>query len=41
MDALGVRRPAGFHGGKATHLPIATAHKVVSAATCPVLTIRG
>jgi nucleotide-binding universal stress UspA family protein len=38
---LGVRRPAGFHGGKATHLPIATAHKVVSAATCPVLTIRG
>jgi nucleotide-binding universal stress UspA family protein len=38
---LGVRRPAGFRGGKATHLPIATAHKVVSAATCPVLTIRG
>lgn len=38
---LGVRRPAGFRGGKATHLPIATAHKVVSGATCPVLTIRG
>ena len=32
---LGVRRPAGFHGGKATHLPVATAHKVVSGATCP------
>jgi len=38
---LGVRRPAGFHGGKATHLPIATAHKVVSGSTCPVLTVRG
>jgi nucleotide-binding universal stress UspA family protein len=38
---LGVRRPAGFRGGKATHLPIATAHKVVSGATCPVLTVRG
>jgi nucleotide-binding universal stress UspA family protein len=38
---LGVRRPAGFHGGKATHLPVATAHKVVCGATCPVLTVRG
>lgn len=34
---LGVRQPGGF----ATHLPIATAHKVVSSATCPVLTVRG
>jgi hypothetical protein len=24
-----------------THLPIAIAHKVVSHATCPVLTVRG
>jgi nucleotide-binding universal stress UspA family protein len=24
----------------ATHLPMATAHKIVSHATCPVLTIR-
>jgi hypothetical protein len=28
------RPPNSFRGGKATHLPIATAHKVVSAATC-------
>jgi nucleotide-binding universal stress UspA family protein len=34
---LGVRRPGGF----VTHLPIATAHKVVSNANCPVLTVRG
>ena len=34
---LGVRRPSGF----VTHLPIATAHKVVSNANCPVLTVRG
>jgi nucleotide-binding universal stress UspA family protein len=27
--------------GAATHLPISTAHKVVSHATCPVLTVRG
>lgn len=37
---LGVRRPGGFPG-TATHLPIATAHKVVSHAGCPVLTVRG
>lgn len=37
---LGVRQPSGFPGA-ATHLPIATAHKVVAHATCPVLTIRG
>jgi nucleotide-binding universal stress UspA family protein len=34
---LGVRRPGGF----STRLPIGTAHKVVSNATCPVLTVRG
>jgi nucleotide-binding universal stress UspA family protein len=33
---LGVRRPSGF----ATRLPIATAHKVVSNATGPVLTVQ-
>jgi nucleotide-binding universal stress UspA family protein len=40
LIVLGVRQPSGFPGA-ATHLPIATAHKVVSHATCPVLTIRG
>lgn len=37
---LGVRQEQGVPGA-ATHLPISTAHKVVSHATCPVLTIRG
>lgn len=32
-------KPAG-HGGAATHLASATAHTVVSHATCPVLTVR-
>ncbi len=40
MIVLGVRQPTGFPGA-AMHLPIATAHKVVSHATCPVLTVRG
>jgi nucleotide-binding universal stress UspA family protein len=40
LIVLGVRRHGGFPGA-ATHLPIATAHKVVSHATCPVLTMRG
>ncbi len=40
LIVLGVRQPSGFPGA-ATHLPIATAHKVVSRATCPVLTVRG
>ena len=40
LIVLGVRQP-GRLPGAATHLPIATAHKVVSHATCPVLTIRG
>jgi nucleotide-binding universal stress UspA family protein len=35
---LSVRRPGGIPGA-ATHLPIATAHKVVSHANCPVLTV--
>lgn len=40
LIVLGVHRPTGFPGA-AIHLPIATAHKVVSHATCPVLTVRG
>ncbi|HXJ07145.1 MAG TPA: universal stress protein [Candidatus Acidoferrum sp.] len=36
---LGVRAEAGVQGA-ATHLPIATVHKVVAHATCPVLTVR-
>jgi nucleotide-binding universal stress UspA family protein len=36
---LGVRQPTGL-GGAATHLPFAIAHKVVSQANCPVLTVR-
>ncbi|HXR15888.1 MAG TPA: universal stress protein [Terriglobales bacterium] len=40
LIVLGVRRPAGFPGA-ATHLPITTAHKVVTHAGCPVLTVRG
>jgi nucleotide-binding universal stress UspA family protein len=36
---LGVRPETGFPGAS-THLPIATAHKVVSHANCPVLTVR-
>jgi nucleotide-binding universal stress UspA family protein len=40
LIVLGVHQPTGFPGA-ATHLPIATAHKVVSHAPCPVLTVRG
>jgi len=36
---LGVKPEQGVPGA-ATHLPIATVHKVVSHATCPVLTVR-
>jgi len=36
---LGVKAEEGVRGA-ATHLPMATAHKVVSHATCPVLTVR-
>lgn len=39
LIVLGIRREEGVPGA-ASHLPIATAHKVVSRATCPVLTIR-
>lgn len=40
LIVLGVHDPEGFPGA-ATHLPIATAHKVVVNAQCPVLTLRG
>ena len=40
LIVLGVHPEQGVPGA-ATHLPIATAHKVVSRATCPVLTVRG
>lgn len=40
LVVLGVRKPAGVPGA-ATHLGMGVAHKVVSAATCPVLTVRG
>lgn len=40
LMVLGVRQPTGVPGA-ATHLPIATAHKLVSHAKCPVLTVRG
>ena len=40
LIVLGVHQTTGFPGA-ATHLPIATAHKVVSHAPCPVLTVRG
>jgi len=39
LIVMGVHRPAGFPGAD-THLSIATAHKVVSQANCPVLTVR-
>jgi nucleotide-binding universal stress UspA family protein len=39
LIVLGVRPEEGVPGA-ATHLPIATAHKIVSHATCPVLTVR-
>jgi nucleotide-binding universal stress UspA family protein len=40
LIVLGVRRAEG-HWGASTHLPWSTAHKVVSQAGCPVLTVRG
>jgi nucleotide-binding universal stress UspA family protein len=39
LIVLGVKEETGVPGA-ATHLPIATAHKVVSRAICPVLTVR-
>lgn len=40
LIVLGVHKPTGLYGA-ATHLPMAIAHKVVSLAPCPVLTVRG
>jgi nucleotide-binding universal stress UspA family protein len=39
LIVLGVKPEEGVPGA-ATHLPIATAHKIVSRAECPVLTVR-
>jgi nucleotide-binding universal stress UspA family protein len=39
LIVLGIRRPSGVPGA-ATHLPKAIAHKIVSSADCPVLTVR-
>ena len=39
LIVLGIKPEAGMPGAS-THLPIATAHKVVCRAVCPVLTIR-
>jgi nucleotide-binding universal stress UspA family protein len=39
LIVLGVRPEKGVPGA-ATHLPVATAHKVVARAACPVLTVR-
>jgi nucleotide-binding universal stress UspA family protein len=40
LIVLGTRAESGFPGA-GTHLPIATVHKIVSHAICPVLTVRG
>lgn len=40
LIVLGIRKPVGLPGA-ATHLPIAIAHKVVSEAESPVLSVRG
>ena len=40
LIVLGVHPPKGLPGAS-THLPMATAHKVVARACCPVLTVRG
>lgn len=40
LIVLGIREAGGFPGA-AEHLPIATAHRIVSEASCPVLTVRG
>jgi nucleotide-binding universal stress UspA family protein len=39
LIVLGVRRPTGVPGSS-THLPFATAHKLLAQARCPVLTVR-
>ena len=38
LIVLGVRRPEGIPGSS-THLPFATAHKLLGQARCPVLTV--
>ena len=40
LIVIGAHPEHGFPGA-ATHLPMATAHKIVSQAACPVLTVRG
>ena len=40
LIVLGARPERGIHGAVA-NLPVATAQRVVSRATCPVLTVRG
>jgi nucleotide-binding universal stress UspA family protein len=39
LIVLGARRASGVPGA-ASHLPIATVHKVIAHAPCPVLTVR-
>jgi nucleotide-binding universal stress UspA family protein len=39
LIVIGAKKETGVPGAS-THLPIATAHKVVARATCPVLTVR-
>jgi nucleotide-binding universal stress UspA family protein len=39
LIVLGARRPSGV-SAPASHLPIATVHKVIAHAPCPVLTVR-
>lgn len=40
LVVLGVHKPEGVPGA-ATHLPVATVHKLIAHATSPVLTVRG
>ncbi len=40
LIVMGAHQSRGFPGAP-THLPITTAHKIVSQAPCPVLTVRG
>lgn len=40
LTVMGAHPERGFPGA-ATHLPIATAHKILVGAVCPVLTVRG
>jgi len=40
LIVMGIHRPSGFPGAD-EHLPIRTAHRVVSNAECPVLIVHG